>query len=308
MALLPRPPLRLLVPAIAVVAAVAVVRPSFLPRVGGADAVPVSPHCYFQFDMRLLRSEIPNQVGDCLENQHYNPENGDTLQRTTGGLMVWRKTDHVVAFTDGSRTWAHGPNGLETRSNDQRFEWEATPESAAASSTTVVRPAPPPAASKPAVAPTPTPRSVVVTTPEAQASSTLAGIAAAIPNTNELIASATEMVIVSSLKSSGLPVQNVQALNADNDPAHQLGKPGQYSSKIVWRDARANAEDSTLEMFPDEAALRVAFQALDAAPRTSPQYTPYVFADPPHKTLIRLPKALTPDQAQGYQRWLTTLK
>ena len=33
-----------------------------------------------------------------------------------------------------------------------------------------------------------------------------------------------------------------------------------------------------------------------------------LFADPAHKTLIRLPKGLTPDQAQGYQRWLSTLK
>lgn len=302
-----RGPVRLLLGLLVSVGGLVVVRPGLLPTFGsGRDIAPPPPRCYFQFEMRLLRSEIPDQVGDCLENQHYNPENGDALQRTTGGLMVWRKSDRTVAFTDGARTWAHGPNGLESRSNDQRFDWEAPPEPSSVAATARSTPVAA-AAGRPALAPTATPRPVVVATPEASGS--LAGIAAAaVPNTQELVSSATEMVLISSLKASGLPVQNVQALTAASDPSHQLGKPGQYSSKIVWRDARAAGDDSTIELFPDEASLRARLQALTTQPKGAPEYTPYVFADPARKSLIRLPRALTADQAQGYQRWLSTIR
>ena len=50
---------------------------------------------------------------------------GDSVQQTTGGLLVWRKADNWTAFTDGYRTWINGPNGLQQRLNTQRFEWEA---------------------------------------------------------------------------------------------------------------------------------------------------------------------------------------
>ena len=63
-------------------------------------------------------------VGQCLENEHYNTI-GDSVQQTTGGLLVWRKADNWTAFTDGYRTWINGPNGLQQRLNTQRFEWEA---------------------------------------------------------------------------------------------------------------------------------------------------------------------------------------
>jgi hypothetical protein len=301
-----RGPSRLLLGLLMSVGGLVVARPSLLPTFGsGGDAAPSPSRCYFQFEMRLLRSEIPDQVGDCLENQHYNPENGDTLQRTTGGLMVWRRSSRTVAFTDGARTWAHGPNGLESRSNDQRFDWEASPGAVPADAS--AQPAPTAAASsRPPLPPTATPRPIVVAT--AEASGSLAGIAAAaVPNTQELVSGATEMVLIASLKASGLPVQNVQALTAASDPSRQLGRPGQYSSKIVWRDARASGDDSAIELFPDEASLRARLQALTTLPKGAPDYTPYVFADAARKTLIRLPKALAPDQAQSYQRWLSTI-
>jgi hypothetical protein len=50
---------------------------------------------------------------------------GNAAQRTTRGLLVWRKADNWTAFTDGFRTWIGGPAGLETRLNTQRFAWEA---------------------------------------------------------------------------------------------------------------------------------------------------------------------------------------
>ena len=87
---------------------------------------PVSAaECRFVLGFQTLRDLIGHEiVGECLENEHYEA-NGDSLQQTTGGLLVWRKADNWTAFTDGYRTWINGPNGLVQRLNTERFEWEA---------------------------------------------------------------------------------------------------------------------------------------------------------------------------------------
>jgi len=87
--------------------------------------------CAFALGFGSLAGMIPQQVGSCLENEGHNPQNGDALQHTTGGLLAWRKADNWTAFTDGYRTWINGPNGLSQRLNTQRFPWEAEYQGAA---------------------------------------------------------------------------------------------------------------------------------------------------------------------------------
>ena len=79
--------------------------------------------CRFVLGFKALRDLIPDIVGECLEQEHYNAT-GDSVQHTIGGLLVWRKADNWTAFTDGYRTWINGPNGLQQRLNTERFEWE----------------------------------------------------------------------------------------------------------------------------------------------------------------------------------------
>lgn len=86
---------------------------------GGATAT-----CQFVLGFAALRDLIPGQVRTCVDNEQHNPANGDGLQLTTGGLLVWRKQDNWAAFTDGARTWVFGPYGLEQRWNSQQFAWE----------------------------------------------------------------------------------------------------------------------------------------------------------------------------------------
>lgn len=86
-----------------------------------------APSCQFVLGFAALDAMIPQQVGQCLENEQHNPANGDAIQHTTGGLLVWRKADNWTAFTDGYHTWINGPYGLEERLNTQRFAWEANP-------------------------------------------------------------------------------------------------------------------------------------------------------------------------------------
>ncbi|MYB77670.1 MAG: hypothetical protein F4X83_11395 [Chloroflexi bacterium] len=126
---------------------------------------PVSAtECQFVLGFKTLRDLIGHEiVGECLENEHHGA-NGDALQQTTGGLLVWRKADNWTAFTDGYRTWINGPNGLVQRLNTERFSWEAdyapgggiaAPKSATTPAT-MATPAPRPV-TNPATAPTPDP-------------------------------------------------------------------------------------------------------------------------------------------------------
>jgi hypothetical protein len=80
--------------------------------------------CVFTLGFRTLYEMIPQIAGPCIENEWHNAENGDGLQRTTRGLMVWRKIDNWTAFTDGHMTWINGPVGLQARLNTERFIWE----------------------------------------------------------------------------------------------------------------------------------------------------------------------------------------
>ena len=80
--------------------------------------------CDFSLGFAALHAQIPSVVGGCRVNEHHNPANGDGLQETAGGLLVWRKADNFTAFTDGFPTWVNGPYGVQERLNTEKFPWE----------------------------------------------------------------------------------------------------------------------------------------------------------------------------------------
>jgi N-acetylneuraminic acid mutarotase len=96
---------------------------AYTPPAGPAVQAP----CTFVLGFRALDERIPGIVGDCLENERHDPTTGDGVQHSTNGLLVWRKSDNVVAFTNGYRTWLLGPDGLVARLNTERCPWEANP-------------------------------------------------------------------------------------------------------------------------------------------------------------------------------------
>ncbi|HEX2987665.1 MAG TPA: hypothetical protein VHS06_05785, partial [Chloroflexota bacterium] len=104
-----------------VAAAIAAALFAFVFQAGVVSADPVPT---FQLGFLQLASVIPTVVGQPLEQERYDPIRGDALQRTSSGLLVWRKADNWTAFTDGATTWIYGPNGVESRPNDERFSWE----------------------------------------------------------------------------------------------------------------------------------------------------------------------------------------
>ena len=78
----------------------------------------------YRLGFRVLAGLIPAITEDPVETEHYGP-NGDSLQLTSRGLMVWRKADNWTAFTDGEYSWINGPLGLQKRNNGERLPWEA---------------------------------------------------------------------------------------------------------------------------------------------------------------------------------------
>lgn len=95
-----------------------------LSSLSAASPVSAVGNCQFVFGFKTLHDTMPNIVGDCLTNESHNGLTGDGLQQTTRGLLVWRKVDNSMAFTDGYHTWVNGPNGMQSRLNSQRFPWE----------------------------------------------------------------------------------------------------------------------------------------------------------------------------------------
>src|SRR5581483_4135453 len=58
------------------------------------------PACKFILGFQTLHDLDPAHTADCLDNQAF-ASNGDALQHTTNGLLVWRKADNWTAFTNG---------------------------------------------------------------------------------------------------------------------------------------------------------------------------------------------------------------
>jgi hypothetical protein len=95
----------------------------FAPAAANARAA----SCQFVLGFAALHDQIPGTVGACTGDEQHNGENGDALQQTASGLLVWRKADNWTAFTNGYQTWINGPPGLRQRLNEQRFWWEFNP-------------------------------------------------------------------------------------------------------------------------------------------------------------------------------------
>ena len=92
----------------------------------GATAASAGP-CQYILGFATLHTLIPTQMGSCVDNQVFSA-NGDAVQHSRNGLLVWRKADNWTAFTNGYLTWINGPNGLASRLNTVRFAWEANPD------------------------------------------------------------------------------------------------------------------------------------------------------------------------------------
>ena len=93
-----------------------------------STAQPPSSGCGYVLGFAQLRDDIAaaegeDVVGGCRENELHLP-NGDGLQLSYNGLLIWRKSSNWTGFSDGKYTWVNGPFGLQKRSHLERLVWE----------------------------------------------------------------------------------------------------------------------------------------------------------------------------------------
>jgi hypothetical protein len=66
----------------------------------------------FALGVASLKQRLGDTMGAPLECEHPVSANGDTIQHTTTGLVVYRAATNTVMFTDGWRHWALTPQGM----------------------------------------------------------------------------------------------------------------------------------------------------------------------------------------------------
>lgn len=64
---------------------------------------------------RAVRDFGPDLVGHCVGNERTNPNNGNSEQLTDKGMLVWRVSDGISAFTNGASTWYDYASGVVNR-------------------------------------------------------------------------------------------------------------------------------------------------------------------------------------------------
>jgi hypothetical protein len=90
----------------------------------GTGTAVAAPHCaadtepHFQLGFAALEARLGDIMGEPIECEQGNPDNGDTVQRTTTGLAYYRRSTNTLAFTDGERHWALGAADVLTWQGD----------------------------------------------------------------------------------------------------------------------------------------------------------------------------------------------
>lgn len=161
-----------------------------------------------------------------------------------------------------------------------------TATTAAAAATTVV--------SSPTITPTLQPSPLLTTTV-----ATPARTVPVAPSGNQAT------MVVNALHAAGLPVTLTVVYTAASDPNHLLGRPGQYTAKVAFEDARVKGSDPTeLDAIDNGGSVEVFATAAQAAARIT--YIQAFAALAPEYdyqqggVLLRVSHLLTPDQAKAY--------
>ena len=121
--------------------------------------------------------------------------------------------------------------------------------------------------------------------------------------------------VIAHLKAAGLPIAEEVIYTAETDTNQLLGRPGQYIAKAAWRDTRvtgvwATDEVSTMsgggvEVFANEAERITRQDYLIEVSRMPLLGGQYNYGK--GTVLVRVARALTPDQAADYERALAAL-
>lgn len=119
--------------------------------------------------------------------------------------------------------------------------------------------------------------------------------------------------VVNRLAATGLPIGKMEVYNATTDPNHLLGRPGEYTSKVNFRDTRIkNPSDPTdpsaggsVEVFKSAGDAKKRADYFRAIAAGSPILGEYNYLR--GRVWLRVSLDLTPREAKQYERALQRL-
>lgn len=123
--------------------------------------------------------------------------------------------------------------------------------------------------------------------------------------------------VAAGLAASGLPLTVAVVYTAETDPNGLLGRPGGYTGKLMFTDVRAEPatpdeggvvqysvnHGGSVEVYPDAAGAAARAEYVRGFAEGNPAlFGEYTYARGP--VVLRVSKALTPEQAGGYEEAL----
>lgn len=116
----------------------------------------------------------------------------------------------------------------------------------------------------------------------------------------------TAISIVNGLKKSGLSIEDITEVTADNDKNKLLGRPNQYISKAFFYDAAYSKDDeqlldpvNTVEIFKNDADAKARKDYIEEVTKGVAFLSEYQVLS--GNKLLRLNKALSPADAKKYE-------
>ena len=121
--------------------------------------------------------------------------------------------------------------------------------------------------------------------------------------------------VLQELKDRDLPIGKSVSYTAKNDPNDLLGRPNQYTSKVMFEDTRLNPDPvadkfdvqngGSIEVFKDEDDARARAKYLKELTKSFSPFAEYSYRE--GTVLLRLSHRLTPKQATEYEDALKDL-
>jgi hypothetical protein len=113
--------------------------------------------------------------------------------------------------------------------------------------------------------------------------------------------------VVERLQAAGLPIAEITVYTAETDPNNLLGRPGGYESKATFRDTRIErgtgvGGGGSVEVFKDDDGAIRRREQMERISQSSPVLGEYTYQR--GSVVLRIARALTPDQAQAYEQAL----
>lgn len=118
----------------------------------------------------------------------------------------------------------------------------------------------------------------------------------------------TASELATAFSAAGLKVVDVRAVTEKTDDNQLLGRPGQYTSKVFFFDARhpksasEGEGENTIELFSSAADAKARHDYIDQVTKGQPLFLQYQLLQ--GRALVRFDKAAVPSEVEEYRKVL----